>query len=263
VHPGDIKILNINEKNINIKSQVGILNQQKLELNEQLNNISNVDEEYNILKKQNNEINEKELQLNRLLSTIKTRIEYIEKNILRLNKEIKDLEETKNKLKKKQSTRNWIKKHFLNLIELIEKHVMLKIQQEFDEYFQEWFNLMIEDENITARLDEKFTPIIEQDGYEIEFNDLSGGEKTSVALSYKLALNKVINDLISEINTKDFLILDEPTDGFSSEQLDKIKEILDSLKVKQIIIVSHESKIETFVDKVIRIEKNNNLSQIV
>ena len=57
-------------------------------------------------------------------------------------------------------------------------------------------------------------------------------------------------------------MLDEPTDGFSTEQLDKMREVLDELNMRQIIIVSHEQKIESFVDKVIRVQKDEHVSSI-
>jgi len=58
------------------------------------------------------------------------------------------------------------------------------------------------------------------------------------------------------------LILDEPTDGFSKEQLFKIREILDELKCPQVIMVSHEKELESFADQVLRIEKKGGVSQI-
>ena len=140
---------------------------------------------------------------------------------------------------------------------------MLRVHRGFNDLFNEWFNSLIEDETISVRLDDEFTPIIDQNGYETSIESLSGGEKTSVALSYRLALNKVINDVVVEIKTKDILMLDEPTDGFSSEQLDKVRDVLEQLKMKQIIIVSHESKIESFVDKVIGIRKDEHISTII
>jgi exonuclease SbcC len=76
-------------------------------------------------------------------------------------------------------------------------------------------------------------------------------------------LNKVINDVISTIKTKDLLILDEPTDGFSAEQLDKIRDVLEQLHLKQVIIVSHESKIESMVDTVMRVEKEGHVSRLL
>ena len=158
---------------------------------------------------------------------------------------------------------NWLEEYFINLMSTIEKHVMLQVYREFNELFQQWFNILIEDETLNVRLDDEFTPIIEQNGYETYIENLSGGERTAVALAYRLALNKVINDIIGEIKTKDILMLDEPTEGFSTEQLDKIRIVLEQLNIKQIIIVSHETKIESFVDNVIRINKNEQISSIV
>ena len=65
------------------------------------------------------------------------------------------------------------------------------------------------------------------------------------------------------IKTKDLIILDEPTDGFSTQQLDKLRDVLDQLGVKQTIIVSHESKIESFVEHVIRIGKSGHVSRVI
>jgi exonuclease SbcC len=73
-------------------------------------------------------------------------------------------------------------------------------------------------------------------------------------------LNQVINSVLSKIKTKDLVILDEPTDGFSEQQLDKMREVLDQLNVKQLIIVSHEQKIEGFVQNIMRIKKQNGVS---
>ena len=140
---------------------------------------------------------------------------------------------------------------------------MVNIHYHFDQLFQEWFSILIEDENTYSRLDDAFAPIILQNGYEVAFTDLSGGEKTSAALAYRLALNRVITTLIHTINTKDLLILDEPTDGFSIEQLDKVREVLERLQSKQTIIVSHESKIESFVNNVIRIQKEGHVSGVI
>ena len=59
------------------------------------------------------------------------------------------------------------------------------------------------------------------------------------------------------------LILDEPTDGFSSDQLDKLRDVISSLKLKQILIVSHEPKIDAYVDNIIRIHKEGHVSKVI
>ena len=58
------------------------------------------------------------------------------------------------------------------------------------------------------------------------------------------------------------IILDEPTDGFSEQQLDKMREVLQQLNVKQLLLVSHEQKIESFVENIIRFKKENGVSRI-
>jgi exonuclease SbcC len=156
----------------------------------------------------------------------------------------------------------WVDEHFINLMENIEKHVMHSIHKEFEKFFQEWFSMLM-GEQLDVRIDEQFTPIIEQNGYETEYANLSGGEKTSTALAYRLALNKVVNILIDGIKTKDMLILDEPTDGFSTDQLERMRDVLDALGLGQIIIVSHEPKIDTFVENTIKIYKDGHVSRIV
>ena len=139
---------------------------------------------------------------------------------------------------------------------------MLNVHAEFDSLLQKWFEMLVDADTIKVRLDEEFTPLIEQNNHDIEYENLSGGEKTACALAYRLALNQVINDIASLLNTKDIIILDEPTDGFSSEQLEKIRGVLEELKMRQIIIVSHEPKIEMSADKIIRIEKYGHVSRV-
>jgi len=66
--------------------------------------------------------------------------------------------------------------------------------------------------------------------------------------------------MLSHIKTKDIVILDEPTDGFASEQIDKMRDIFEQLNAEQMILVSHEQKIEGFVDHVIRVRKDGTSS---
>ena len=76
-------------------------------------------------------------------------------------------------------------------------------------------------------------------------------------------MNQIINNLITTIKTRDLLILDEPTDGFSDEQLDRVRNVLNEIDLKQLIVVSHEQKIESFVDNVLRLNKENHITKIV
>jgi exonuclease SbcC len=51
------------------------------------------------------------------------------------------------------------------------------------------------------------------------------------------------------------LILDEPTDGFSREQLDRVRDVLSALGCRQVLLVSHEAQMESGCDRVIYVHK--------
>jgi exonuclease SbcC len=186
----------------------------------------------------------------------------LEKRISELKEEIENKTKLKKQMEQYARLEGWISGFFTNLMGTIEKHVMLNIRQEFDALFEKWFSMLVPDENLSVRIDEEFSPVVEQDGFETEYSFLSGGEKTAIALAYRLALNKVINDLIDTIKTKDLIILDEPTDGFSTEQMDAMRDVLHELDNRQTVIVSHESKIESFVKNTIRFSKENHVSRV-
>jgi len=230
---------------------------------EKLFNRKDLTEEIEILKKEFEQfaVQEKEVSLQQMrLRTNHTNVELQERKSLEI---LDSLKKQQIELIKLKELYHWIDAHFLKLTYTIEKQVMLNIHHLFNQVFKEWFAILIDDENIYSRLDDTFTPIIEQNGYEISFSNLSGGEKTSAALAYRLALNKVINEVIQQIKTKDLLILDEPTDGFSTEQLDKVRDVLERLNLRQTLIVSHETKIESFVENIVRVNKEDHVSNVI
>ena len=79
--------------------------------------------------------------------------------------------------------------------------------EEFNEDFKKWFSILIDDPSKDTQIDSTFTPMIEQQGGTLLFSHLSGGEKTSIALAYRLALNKLVS-LVNEIPTKLVRILE-------------------------------------------------------
>ena len=265
-----IKFGNLNEK-INakeersnlkerVKKEIGALNAKKSELDSKANKYSASEEKYKIVRKEIDELLPQERFLELEKRKYETQKESLKKLIEKIETEVNEKQKAKEKLAHIAQINNWIEEFFARLMSTMEKHVMASIHSRFNELFKNWFDILLEDESISVRVDEEFTPIIEQDGYETYIENLSGGEKTSTALSYRLALNKVINDITAGIKTKDIIMLDEPTDGFSAEQLDKVRDVLAQLNMNQVIIVSHEAKIESFVEEVIRVNKQDGMS---
>ena len=293
---------NLKEKLLRLKEEIEALKKednsiqlkifQKNRLNEKIESKTKLEREKSILEKELTELGKKNKELT-LKAEELSRIDYYsirkefdifltkekelemekfgyEKDKKNINQSIEKLEvEIKSKLKDKETITKFsniiffIDEHFSSLMEVMERKVMLKVHSDFNDFFQKWFSMLVEDEILIVKLDETFTPVIEQQGHDIDYKYLSGGERTAAALSYRLALNQTINNIVTEIRTKDLIILDEPTDGFSSEQLDKMKYVIDELEAKQIILVSHDQKIESFVNKVIRIEKKGGASKII
>ena len=217
---------------------------------------------FKILKKEIENINtiEKELIANQ--ATQKKGIIDLERQLQILAVEIDKKEKQAKEMNKLNQMINWLNKSFIPLTVTIEQQMMAHVYNLFDELFKKWLNMLIEDDLLTVSLDQEFSPLICQNGFDVEYEHLSGGEKTSIALAYRLALNKIVNELYRGIGTYDIIILDEPTDGFSHEHLDKLKDVFDELKMNQLIIVSHENKIESFVEHVVHIVKNEHVSVV-
>ncbi len=192
---------------------------------------------------------------------IKKELELTVKEANSLKSEIAKSEVTKQKLIDLLDKEIWLSNNFTELVSFTEKMILATLRKEFTKLFNKWFSMLTTD-SFGVYLDETFSPIIVHSDFELDYEFLSGGERTAVALAYRLALNQMINSVLSKIKTQEVIILDEPTDGFSEQQLDKVRDILQELHVKQLIIVSHEPKIESFVDHVIRFRKVNGISSV-
>ena len=204
-------------------------------------------------------LNEKHAEIS--LAELKKEIELKDREITGLKERLLIKEKSRERLNRILRINDWLSSYFTSLIDFTERNVMMKLRNEFSGLFKKWFNIL-GGEIFEARLDENFTPIIMQAGIEMDYAFLSGGERTAVALAYRLALNQTINSVLSHVKTRDLVILDEPTEGFSEAQIDKMKEVFNEMNVEQVIIVSHEPKMENFVDNVIRLKKEDNISAV-
>ncbi len=265
-----IKIEGIKEKQSNIKKlealntslekDMELLLEHNKILEQSISQLKKYDSIFEVKSKLLEEALQKERMAEIKVAELKKEIDFFSKQTEELREKIRKTREVKKRLDYLGELENWLSQKFISLISFIEKNVMIKLKAEFSKLFSEWFSMLVSDA-FNIRLTDNFTPLVEYHDYEIDYSYLSGGERTAVALAYRLALDQVINSLLSKIKTKDLVILDEPTDGFSEQQLDKMRDVLQQLDIKQIIIVSHEQKIEGFVENVIRFKKERGVSQ--
>ena len=155
----------------------------------------------------------------------------------------------------------WTTDFFAVAMPAIERRVMRETWADFNEAYRGWYARLVDDDTKRSSIDESFAPRVEQDGWEQDVSYMSGGERTGVALAYRLALNSVLRKKANVLKSS-LLILDEPTDGFSDDQMVKIKEILDELDSEQIIMVSHDKNLEGFADQVVRIQRDGDYSRV-
>ncbi len=155
---------------------------------------------------------------------------------------------------------DWMEKIFLPSVQVMEEQALESVRARFNRQYGEFYSMLLDDSSKESSIDSDFTPIMTEAGHEQSVVNLSGGEKTSVALAYRLTLAKMIRQ---DMNIPDgLLILDEPTDGFSKSQLEKVRTVLDNAGARQVILVSHDAELESYADRICRVTKTDGKSSV-
>lgn len=245
-----------------IKSEISFQEKKLIEINNRIESFSDLDKD---IRKNEFDLRGLTDKISMISATVAAHDQNLQNEKNRISDNERKISEAKKwqaEYKKYKQYYSWLVEFFIPTISLIEKQVLLSILQSFNETYRRWYFILIEDPTKESQIDENFTPIVQQDGYEQDVSYLSGGEKTSIALAYRLTLNSLMRKETESMKSN-LLILDEPTDGFSKTQLSKIRPLLDELKSEQIILVSHEKELETYVDNIFRISKDNGVSQVL
>ena len=188
--------------------------QSLLEARDAAKKYESVEPEYRKAELEMAALQKDKLEMEKSLSRLEQQKEDAVRRLASLDAEISEKKASRQKMDDVNFLLSWFD-NFILLMENIERHVLLTVQKEFDQYFQYWFAMLMDDA-LSVRIDDRFTPVIEQNGYETSFENLSGGEKTAV-----------------------------------------------SLGLKQVLIVSHEPKIDTYVENVLKVYKENHVSHVV
>ncbi len=193
---------------------------------------------------------------------LETQLNDVRQRLGELQARIAEKQQGRQKLGKLKERKTWLEEHFIPSLSAIETHVLAGLNREFDLLFKKWFSLLVESQDLVVAAGEQFEPLVEINGYEHSYQTLSGGEKSALALAYRLALNALVKSVSASMQ-ENLLILDEPTDGFSKEQLGRMRSVLNELNCKQVLLVSHERELEAFADKVFKVEKKDGVSAVI
>ncbi|MCD6465326.1 AAA family ATPase [Candidatus Bathyarchaeota archaeon] len=152
------------------------------------------------------------------------------------------------------------------------RSIQPKIRRDFIKYFERVIQHILDDlagsdgPSLTIKIDENYTPIVVgEEGHERSVLNISGGERTFLALAYRLGVGQLIMHIKSGRGLS-MLLLDEPTESLGREDgsIDRLAELISRLKtVEQIIAVTHSEAFAEKADYVIRVEKKDGRSSVL
>ena len=118
------------------------------------------------------------------------------------------------------------------------------------------FGQIMEDYTRTLHWKEDYGIILEADGRERAFSQLSGGEQMSAALAVRLAL-------LQEMSSIGVAFFDEPTTNLDETRRGALaRQIVGVRGFEQLFIISHDDSFEQATEKLIRVEKRSGASEI-
>ncbi|HVG39871.1 MAG TPA: hypothetical protein VM870_11310, partial [Pyrinomonadaceae bacterium] len=101
----------------------------------------------------------------------------------------------------------------------------------------------------TLKWSRDYEIILEEDGYERSFINLSGGEQMAAALSVRLALLKELSDIR-------IAFFDEPTVNMDAERRERLAVSLGQIRnFDQLFVISHDDTFEESVDHTVHVVK--------
>jgi exonuclease SbcC len=113
-------------------------------------------------------------------------------------------------------------------------------------------------QDFTRRLhwNEDYGIVLEVDGHERQFAQLSGGEQMSAALSVRLAL-------LREMSNIDVAFFDEPTTNLDETRRESLaRQILDIKGFRQMFVISHDDTFEQATENLVRVQRINGASVV-
>lgn len=255
------RLKDVEDKAKSLQKEIKKYKEKKEDLKKEKEQFENLKQKLEALEQDRNKKNTKKSGLEEKIKLLKKSIERSRQKIKKRKEELGDLRSEKEEYKKLEKTCLTLSNLREN-IRGIRKVVRRKFLQEFEREFQRLFQKIRREDEYIVNIEEDYEPkAYTSEGREVEIRNLSGGEKTSVGLAYRLALSKIAAS-IGGITPPEFLMLDEPTSGFDRSDIKNLVEILRKLNsIPQIIVVSHEEEIKNAADFKYEVRKENGISK--
>ncbi|MBN1923237.1 MAG: SMC family ATPase [Nanoarchaeota archaeon] len=231
-----------------------------------LNDIKSIEENYEDLEMKLKQLIDKDKELFSKHKSVSDIIVLLEKDLKSSNQDLSVKNETIKNYEKEASNKprfEYLIKFINNLRDYV-KEIRTVIRQKFltdfrNEFQHKFEEIRSQEEEYSVDIGLDYEPTAyTTSGEKVPVSYLSGGEKTSVALAYRLALSDLAAQM-SNVVPSELLILDEPTTGFDNEDVKSLPEALKNISsIPQIIIVTHQLILKDIADNIIDIKKKGN-----
>jgi exonuclease SbcC len=203
------------------------------------------------------------LSLDREIAGIKASIKEKDKRLSDLMKELKDLEkikkevsQLKGELKEEEKTLDYIgfvRSLFKTSSEPIVTELVGRIGKEANNIYCG----IMQDYAQELRWTNDYDIVVNENGKDKTFRQLSGGEQMSAALAVRLALLKTVSG-------SDVVFLDEPTQNMDDIRREGLAEqLMEVTGFKQVFLISHDDTFSSDYQNIIKIEKVGGKSRVV
>jgi exonuclease SbcC len=153
----------------------------------------------------------------------------------------------KEKLERLDETTDFIRDTLKQAGPIITESYLYNISIEANQLFRE----ITGEASRTLRWSRDYEIMLEEDGHERSFPNLSGGEQMAAALAIRLALLKQLSDIR-------MAFFDEPTINMDAERRERLAQQIGQVQhFDQLFVISHDDTFESSVDHVIHVTRKD------
>ena len=204
-------------------------------------------------------------ELENMMERLKEKKNLLKDRLADYEGRLKAVEEKKRKIERAAKLLE-IVKLLRNAYRSVQPYLRTEVVRLARHYVQEVLNQISgpEGTSMFVEISQDYTPIVKIGGRERSINHLSGGERTLLALAYRIGMGQLVMQAKAG-RSLDLLLLDEPTESLGREDLsiDRLADALSRLReVEQIIAVTHSEAFAEKANHVIRVERTDDVSHI-